>query len=77
METILSKYVSKEGNFEFLHCFNCGQDFYKELVKLIKSDRGDIEEIILKRVEVELDYIVNPGKKSLTLSGKKSYLKWN
>ena len=62
MENVLSKYVSKEGNFEFLHCINCGQDFYREPTEIIMSPKGHIEQIILKRIEVELDYIIKPQK---------------
>ena len=59
---VLSKYVTKEGNFEFLHCMNCGQDFYIEFAKLLTSDKKDTDQVILKRILVELDYIVKPSK---------------
>lgn len=68
----MSKYVCREGDFAFFHCFNCGQDFYREPGTLIKTDKGPVEQMILKKVEVEIEYMINP---------KKSYLKklnkWN
>ena len=72
LENINAKYVCREWDFDFFHCFNCGQDFYRELRTLIKTDKGPVEQMSMKRVEVEIEYMINP---------KKSYLKklnkWN
>jgi len=62
MEMVLAKYVSREGDFEFLHCFNCGQDFYKEVSRILDPGKSDVKYIILKKMEVEIDRLINPQK---------------
>ena len=63
LENLLSKYVSREGNFEFFHCMNCGQDYYIEFRELLDLDKDEVEKIILKKVEAQYDYMLRPSKK--------------
>jgi predicted amidophosphoribosyltransferase len=72
LENIKAQYVCREWDFPFFHCFNCGQDFYRAPGTLVKTDKGPVEQMSLKRVEVEIEYMINPKKDYL-----KKLNKWN
>jgi len=62
LENLFSRYVSREGDFQFFHCINCGQDYYMEFRELLDSDKDETDSVMLKRIEMELEYILKPLK---------------